>query len=84
MSDHYNPFLYVAVPEQLNRQVRNRIRLNQQNLITAYNFYHFLMHVAVGESYRDKALGLLGDLSFQTNCSVINVRTSEQEACVCH
>lgn len=84
MSDHYNPFLYVAVPEQLNRQVRNRIRLNQQTLVTAYNFYHLLMHVAVGESYADKALGLLSDLSWQTNCSAVGIRMSEQEACVCH
>ena len=78
LSDHYNPFLYVAAPEQLNSQFRDSIRLNQQNLITAHNFYHFLMHLAVGESYPDRDLGLLGDLSFQSNCSVVGIRTSEQ------
>ena len=50
-SDHYNPFLYMAVPSKMNIKYRDSIRLNQQNLLTAYNFYHFMKHVAIGDSY---------------------------------
>jgi hypothetical protein len=63
----------MAVPEAMNSKYRNNIRLNQQNLITAYNFYHLLMHTAIGEAYPDKKLGLLADLSFQVNCSTAKV-----------
>lgn len=65
--------MLLAVPEQMNQQYRDSIRFNQQNLVTAYNIYHFMMHVVIGEEYSDKKLGLMGDLSFQTNCSSANM-----------
>lgn len=78
--------MLLAVPEQMNQQYRDSIRLNQQTLVTAYNVYHFLMHVAIGEEYRNKGLGLMGDLSFQTNCSSANMYMPnyQKDICYCH
>ena len=70
----------------MNRQNRDGIRLNQQNLITAYNAYHFLRHVAVGQAYNNKNKGLMGDLSFQTDCSKANIfpPRGAKRVCYCH
>lgn len=73
----------MAVPDALNAQYRNNIRFNQQNLITAYNIYHSMMHIAVGESYPNRTLGLFADLAFQTNCSAAYIPTDEEDTCNC-
>jgi hypothetical protein len=74
----------MAVPEAMNGKFREGIRLNQQNLITAYNVYHLLMHVAIGESYPSRKLGLLADLSFQVDCAAAKVPLNEEETCNCN
>ena len=53
----------------MNAKYRNNVRFNQQNLVTAFNVYHSMMHVAIGDSYPNRTLGLFADLAFQTNCS---------------
>lgn len=73
-SDHFNPYSFVYLPEKMNRVYRERIRKNQQSLITTYNLHEFMRHIAEGEDYLNKNLGLFGDLSQQKQCADILVR----------
>ncbi len=42
-----------------------------------------MMHIAVGDSYPNRTLGLFADLAFQTNCSVAYIPTDEEDTCNC-
>ncbi len=52
VSDHFNPFLNIYLPRKMNKIYRDKIRKNQQNVISMYNVHHFLRHLVEGEGYK--------------------------------
>jgi hypothetical protein len=66
--DHNHPLLFMRVPKEVNKQYRDKVRMNQQTLLSALNVYHFLMHLAIGNEYQQKEKGLFGDNSHQKDC----------------
>lgn len=84
--DHYHPLLFVKVPEKINKLYRDKIRMNQQTLVSAFNVYHFLMHLVVGEEYQYKQKGLFGNFSQQKDCASARVPLLDQHSqqnCIC-
>lgn len=77
IADHFNPLLMVYLPEEMNQVYRDKIRKNQQNTVSMYNVHHFLKHLAIGESYKNKHFGLMGDLTKQKSCEDVLVYANE-------
>lgn len=73
ISDHFNPLLMLYLPKEVNDVYRDKIRKNQQNAVSMYNVHHFLRHLAEGERYNKKHMGLFGDLTSQKTCDDVLV-----------
>lgn len=70
------PGLMVSLPSKVNQLYRKQIALNQQALVTAYNIFYFLSHIAQGQDYPNQHNGLLGSLEGQT-CANLNITDYE-------
>ena len=68
--------MMISLPQGVNKLYRKQIALNQQAVVSAFNIYHFLAHIAAGTTYKHSELGLLGDLSGQT-CKRLNITEFE-------
>ncbi len=59
----------------MNKIYRDKIRKNQQNVISMFNMHHFLRHLVEGEGYKLKKFGFFEDLSSQKQCNDVLVYT---------
>jgi len=63
----------IRLPEKMNKKYRNKIRINQQYVVTSMNIHHFLKHVVLGEKYEGKDRSLLADLTDNTSCEKVDI-----------
>ena len=65
----------------MNKKYRDKIRMNQQYMVTSKNVHHFLKHIAEGENYEGKNMSLLSDLTANDSCPKVGISNSTHCSC---
>ena len=71
----------VRLPRVMNSQYRDKIRMNQQYLITSQNVFHLLMQTTEGKRYGVSELSLLNDLSGNSCCANVGIESLNYCSC---
>jgi hypothetical protein len=67
------PVLMVDLPPDMNDHYRDKIRFNQQYVVTSKNVHHYLKHIVMGDKYRYKKMSLLSDLTDNNSCRSVDI-----------